>query len=366
MGIGRHSDYVSGVEDRTLTPLPAPSPLPLAFGGRRGDPPLIPLFGIQGGKRQRGPCRASASGKVILLGEHAVVYGRPAVAVPLSGLRATATLTPHPGPFRIQAPAVGIDAPLSELPPDHPLARIVVLTVEHLRRPPPDALLRIESAIPVASGLGSGAAVSTAIVRALAAWHSIPLEPPTVSALVYEVERIYHGTPSGIDNTVIAYERPVYFVRGQPPEPLPVGAPLHLLVADSGIPSQTREVVGDVRRRWEAEPARYEALFDRVAEAVEAARGAIARGDARALGEQMNANHELLREMGVSAPVLDRLVEAARRAGARGAKLSGAGRGGNIVALVEPSSTEEVAEALRKAGAACVWRTEIAASVAET
>ncbi|MBC7227370.1 MAG: mevalonate kinase [Thermoflexales bacterium] len=322
MGAGRHPDYVSGVKGTVV--------------------------------------QASASGKVILLGEHAVVYGRPAIAVPLSGLRATATLTPHPGPFHIQAPAVEVDAPLSELPPDHPLARIVYLTAEHIRRPPPDALLRIESDIPVASGLGSGAAVSTAIVRALAAWYGVPLDPPTISALVYEVERIHHGTPSGIDNTVIAYERPVHFIRGRPPEPLPVGATLHLLVADSGIPSQTREVVGDVRRHWEAEPARYEKLFDRVAEEVEAARQAIAQGDARALGRRMDANHELLREMGVSAPVLDRLVEAARRAGALGAKLSGAGRGGNVVALVEESAAESVEGALRTAGAAHVWRTDIA------
>ncbi|MGB9870580.1 MAG: mevalonate kinase [Anaerolineae bacterium] len=321
MGTGGHPDYVSGMKETAL--------------------------------------RASASGKVILLGEHAVVYGRPAIAVPLSGLRATAILTPHPGPFHIQAPAVGIDAPLSDLPPDHPLARIVHLTAEHTRRPLPNALLRIESDIPVASGLGSGAAVSTAIVRALAAWYDVPLDPPTVSALVYEVERIYHGTPSGIDNTVIAHEQPVYFVRGRPPEPLPVGATLHLLAADSGVPSPTREVVGDVRQRWEAEPARYEALFDRVAEAVEAARGAIARGDARALGEQMDANHELLREIGVSAPLLDRLVEAARRAGALGAKLSGAGRGGHIIALVEESTACAAEEALRAAGAARVWRTDV-------
>lgn len=324
MGAGRHPDYVSGVE-RTVV-------------------------------------RASASGKVILLGEHAVVYGRPAIAVPLSGLRATAILTPHPGPFHIQAPAVGVDGPLSELPPDYPLARIVHLTAEHLRQPPPDALLRIESDIPVASGLGSGAAVSTAIVRALAAWYDLPLDPPTVSALVYEVERIYHGTPSGIDNTVISYERPVYFIRGQPPEPLPVGATLRLLVADSGIPSQTREVVGNVRRHWEAEPTRYETLFDRVAEEVEAARRAIARGDVQALGQRMDANHELLREIGVSAPVLDRLVAAARRAGALGAKLSGAGRGGNIVALVEESTADGVEAALRAAGAAHVWRTVVVAT----
>ena len=347
MGTGRHPDYVLAVDPCRGDPCGRP---------HTGDPGGRPYTGNPGG---RPPVRASASGKVILLGEHAVVYGRPAIAVPLSGLRATAILTPHPGPLRIQAPAVGIDAPLSDLPPDHPLARIVCLTAEHLRQPPPDALLRIESDIPLASGLGSGAAVSTAVVRALAAWYGAPLDPPTVSALVYEVERIYHGTPSGIDNTVIAHEQPVYFIRGQPPEPLPVGGVLHLLVADSGVPSQTREVVGDVRRRWEAEPARYEALFDRVAEEVEAARRAIARGNARALGERMDANHEILREIGVSAPVLDRLVEAARRAGALGAKLSGAGRGGNVVALVELSTVDRVEAALRTAGAARVWRTDV-------
>jgi mevalonate kinase len=347
MGTGRHPDYVLAVDPCRGDPCGRP---------HTGDPGGRPYTGTPGG---RPPVRASASGKVILLGEHAVVYGRPAIAVPLSGLRATAILTPHPGPLRIQAPAVGIDAPLPDLPPDHPLARIVHLTVEHLRQTPPDALLRIESDIPVASGLGSGAAVSTAIARALAAWYGAPLDPPTVSALVYEVERIYHGTPSGIDNTVIAHEQPVYFIWGQPPEPLPVGGVLHLLVADSGVPSQTREVVGDVRRRWEAEPARYEALFDRVAEEVEAARRAIAQGDVRALGERMDANHELLREMGVSAPVLDRLVEAARRAGALGAKLSGAGRGGNVVALVDPPAADRVEAALRTAGAARVWRTDV-------
>lgn len=308
----------------------------------------------------------SASGKVILLGEHSVVYGRPAIAVPLSGLRVRAILSPHSGHLRIQSPAVGMDALLSDLPPDHPLARIVLLTAEHYRRLPPRAVLRIESGIPVASGLGSGAAVSTAVVRALAAWYGIQPEPAVVSALVYEVERIYHGTPSGIDNTVIAYEQPVYFVRGRPPEMLPVGATLHLLVADSGIPSPTREVVAGVRRRWEAERERYKTFFDRIAGRVEEARRAIALGDARALGEQMSANHELLREIGVSSSVLDRLVEAARRAGALGAKLSGAGQGGNVVALVEPAVAEGVEEALRMDGAREVWRTDVGAGISET
>lgn len=310
--------------------------------------------------------RASAAGKVILLGEHSVVYGRPAIAAPLSGLRVTAVLTPHSGPLHIHAPAVGIDAPLPDLSPDHPLARIVLLTAEHYRLPPPSAVLRIESDIPVASGLGSGAAVSTAVVRALAAWYGVQPDPAEVSALVYEVERIYHGTPSGIDNTVIAYEQPVYFVRGRPPERIAPGVPIPLIVADSGVSSPTREVVGDLRRRWEADSVRYEALFDRIAEEVEAARRAIERGDLPQLGARMDRNHELLREIGVSSPVLDRLVEAARRAGALGAKLSGAGWGGNVIALVDPSAAGKVEGALREAGARKVWRTDVGTGVSET
>ncbi len=313
-----------------------------------------------------GTIRASAAGKVILLGEHSVVYGRPAIAAPLSGLRATVTLTPHPGPLHIQAPAVGIDAPLPDLPSDQPLARIILLTAEHYRFSPPRAVLRIESQIPVASGLGSGAAVSTAIVRALAAWYGVRPEPGQVSALVYEVEKIYHGTPSGIDNTVIAYEQPVYFVRGRSPEPFSPRFPLPLLIADSGVSSPTREVVGDLRRRWETDPTHYAALFDRIAAEVEAARRAIEAGDPPELGMRMNRNHELLREIGVSSPVLDRLVEAARRAGALGAKLSGAGWGGNVIALVDPLAAEEIERALREAGARNVWRTDVGTGVSKT
>jgi hypothetical protein len=146
MGTGRHPDYVLAVDPCRGDPCGRP---------HTGDPGGRPYTGNPGG---RPPVRASASGKVILLGEHAVVYGRPAIAVPLSGLRATAILTPHPGPLRVQAPAVGIDAPLPDLPPDHPLARIVHLTVEHLRQtsagcPPAD---RVRHPRRFGAGVGGG------------------------------------------------------------------------------------------------------------------------------------------------------------------------------------------------------------------
>lgn len=305
--------------------------------------------------------RSSAPGKVILFGEHAVVYGRPAIAVPVTQVRATATVEPAPpgSGLTLVASELGKSISLTTAPQDEPLAAAARLTLAHLSAPQPDATLTLSSTIPIASGLGSGAAVSTALVRALADLLGHVLEPAEVSTLVFEAEKIHHGMPSGIDNTVIAYEQPIYFVRGQPVERLTVGAPFTLLIGDTGTPSPTKKVVGRVCRGWQREPARYDALFDQMGDVADEARRAIETGDVDALGPLMDENHALLIELGVSSPQLDELVETARLAGALGAKLSGAGRGGNMIALVEEGFAEEVAEALREAGAVGVICTTI-------
>ncbi len=306
-----------------------------------------------------------AAGKIILFGEHAVVYGRPALAAPVTQVWAEATVAPAaPGAgLTIRAADVGKQVDLRTAAADQPLAAAVRLALAHLGLPEPDWRVTVRSTIPIAGGLGSGAAISAAIVRALAVAAVSPqpsaLSPAEVSALVYEVERLHHGTPSGIDNTVIAYGQPVYFVRGQPPQPFAIGRPFTLAIADSGIASPTRIAVGDVRRAWERAPARFEALFDRIAAVVEAARAAIAAGEPGKLGPLMDENHALLREIGVSCPELEVLVAAARAAGAAGAKLSGGGRGGNIIALVSSESAPQVAATLSAAGAVRVIVTTV-------
>jgi mevalonate kinase len=313
---------------------------------------------------RNGPVVSTAPGKIILFGEHAVVYGQPAIAVPVHQVQATATVEPGTPGSGLILSAVDLDriTSLAEASDDDPLAMMARLTLAHLNASPPDAILTLRSTIPVASGLGSGAAVSTAIVRALTAYLGHELEPETVSWLVFEVEKLHHGTPSGIDNTVVAYGMPVHFIRGQGAETFTVGAPLHLLIGDTGVASPTRVAVGDVHRAWERETARYERLFVQVGQVVRQARALIeAGGDAVQLGELMERNHELLREMDVSSPELERLVTAAREAGALGAKLSGAGRGGNMIALVAPGEEARVASALRQAGAARVIGTVVPA-----
>jgi mevalonate kinase len=306
---------------------------------------------------------ATAPGKIILFGEHAVVYGQPAIAAPVSQVQARAIVKAEPvrqpGKVYIQAPDIQLEAFLEELPGDHPLAFALRLLFSELGITRPPALsVRITSTIPVAAGLGSGAAVSVALFRALSAFLGHPFTDDVVCRLAYEVEKLHHGTPSGIDNTVISYGRPVFFQRGlgtagsgNKIELLEVPRSITILIADTGIPSPTAITVGDVRRAWEAEPERYEGLFNEIGQIVREAREAIEDGRPEEIGPLMEKNHALLRQIGVSSPALDRLVQAAREAGALGAKLSGGGRGGNMISLVRPQDAQEIREALAKVGA---------------
>jgi mevalonate kinase len=310
---------------------------------------------------------ATAPGKIILFGEHAVVYGRPAIAIPLSQLRATAVIAPSAQPgVRLIAPDLGQDVMLTDAPPDDAIAAVIRQVQTAVNQPTlPAMTITVSSQIPVASGLGSGAAITAAVVRALAEFLGVAhlATPEWVSMLTYEVEKIHHGTPSGIDNTVVSYEMPVYFVRQQPQnkiQPFAAARPIHLLVGDTGVRSSTKIAVGDVRRHWQEDPSKFEALFDGCGRIAAAARTAIERGDIAALGLLMGENHTLLQEMTVSSAELDRLVAAATAASALGAKLSGAGRGGNMIALVTPETATAVQHALLAAGAQTVRMTTLA------
>jgi mevalonate kinase len=302
---------------------------------------------------------ASAPAKAILLGEHAVVYGQPAIAVPVSGLRAYASIQPNARGLRIAAGDLDIPVNVDAEEVDHALALTARLVLRVLNLPPPDATIAIRSDIPIASGLGSGAAVSTALARALCAAVGQTLDNETLNSIIYEVEKIHHGTPSGIDNTVIVYERPVYFVRGQPIEPVEIGAPFTLLIADTGNSASTREAVAGVRALYEHETVNVQAVLRKIGTNVRGARNALATGDFAELGKRMFANHAALQALTVSSPELDTLVNAAKAAGALGAKLSGGGRGGNMIALVTPETQQKVEAALRGAGAVRVFATEV-------
>ena len=305
--------------------------------------------------------KATAPGKIILFGEHSVVYGQPAIAVPVSQVQATCTVRENPAGAGILLIAPDIDRReyLSAAGDGDPLALAVRRTLDALGAGAPPLEITITSTIPIACGLGSGAAISAAIIRALGAFFRHPFDPQQVSDIAFEVEKIYHGTPSGIDNTVVAFAQPIFFVKGQPIERLTVGAPLTFIIGDTGIKSPTYKVVGDLRARRSENPAVYDSTFARMGALAQEARSAIERGDAAAVGRLMGENHAILRELGISHPLLDALVSAAMDAGALGAKLSGAGWGGNMIALATPATANAIGAALTAAGAVRVIETVV-------
>jgi mevalonate kinase len=335
---------------------------------------------------------SSAPGKIILFGEHAVVYGRPALAVPVTQVHAAVEiLDSSRAGIWIDAPDVNLHAELNTLPSDHPIAAVIHNFLFLSRQSPsplgttapeagrrgggargegrfPDLQINITSTIPVASGLGSGAAVTVALTRALSMHLDFPMTDEQVNGFAYEIEKLHHGTPSGIDNTVITYAKPVYFIKGQGMEIFNVGVPFTIVIGDTGVSAPTKESVGDVRKLWEGDQAKWNSVFDKVGDIVAKARGEIESGkparsgtveEWKSLGAWMNENHRLLQEMTVSSPELDSLVSAALNAGALGAKMSGGGRGGNMIALVIPEHAESVSNALKDAGARSTIITQI-------
>lgn len=300
----------------------------------------------------RGGGHGDACGKAILFGEHFVVHGARSLAVPLPGLRTTVRVA-RGGRADGSPDAVRVSAALEDV---EPVARTVRRAAELLGLHGPWAV-ESRSDVPLGCGLGSSASFAVALVRALLDLEGQPAPADRVSALAWELEKIAHGTPSGVDNTVVAHERGICFVKGQPPVPLRCGAPLHLIVADSGQRHPTSEAVGRVRARAERDPDGFRAVLARADAVVGRALTAFEAGDAAAVGSAMDENQALLAGVDVSSPLLDRLIGAARSAGALGAKLTGAGVGGSVIALATADAVGAVRASLLGAGARAAFAT---------
>ncbi|MFH1726556.1 MAG: mevalonate kinase [Elusimicrobiota bacterium] len=301
-----------------------------------------------------------APSKLILLGEHAVVYGHPAVAVPLQkpGAEASVVATEGDAPVAVELKdfdirwSRGEDIPADEVRPFAELVGSVSRRYESI--PENGWSLSVSSEIPIGCGLGSGAAVSVAAFRAVFRCFGVPHTPRELSDSAYEIEKIHHGTPSGIDNTVIATGRPVLFRKGAAPDFLNAPeAPVFLVVGYTGVRHKTVEIVSDVAKARAADRAAYDAMFREIGDIARRGAEAFENGAFEELGGLMGANQRLLERIGVSSPELDGLVRAAQKAGALGAKLSGAGRGGCMAALAaDRASAERLKGALESAGAA--------------
>jgi mevalonate kinase len=293
---------------------------------------------------------AVACGKIILLGEHSVVFGQPALAAGLArGLTLDASPLPDRGaPIALRIPEWDIDlclAPASE----HPVARACLEVLAHCDGPVTGWRIEGHAGVPCGAGLGSSAALTVALARLALGAHSDDHEPDLDDVIAASMigERVFHGTPSGLDSTVAARGGVLAFVRGGPCEVVELAAPLQLVVIPSGIPRQTGALVAGVRARRERLPEIVDPILVALGQLVRRGRVALGRGELAEFAELCNIAHELLGALGVSLPALDRSCAIAMQHGALAAKLTGAGGGGCVFALCDtPASAQRLLGAL--------------------
>ncbi len=295
----------------------------------------------------------TASGKVILLGEHAVVYGVPALAVGIDrGARATSTpLAAGPSRLRVRGWEVEVTEEDASNDLGRAFAALLVAVRAHTHKiAPAQVLVEAETDLPPGGGLGCSAAIGVAVARAIVGDPS----PEQLTAFVSAWEKVFHGNPSGVDAAVCARGGCVAFERREGMahiEPVAVKGGLTLCVGNSGIASSTKSMVESVARLAERRPEVVRKAWEGIRALVRNARFAIEDGDRFSLGRLMDLNQMLLSGLFLSTPEIEAMCESARGASALGAKLTGAGGGGSVVALVNGlSGAERVLAAWRKEG----------------
>ncbi len=287
---------------------------------------------------------AASRGKIILLGEHAVVYGTGAIAAGITrGAEASARLA--------RETTLQLDGHPIELR-EGELGRAVTALLQHLGAPAME--LEATLHIPAGSGLGASAALGVALARAVAGALGVrggeeAQDPAVVRDAVEAWERVFHGNPSGIDAAASAMGGCLYFKRGLPPEPLTVGRTLHLAVAVAGPPASTSRMVEGVAKLRSQHPEAVDQTLDAIGSLVASGRRCLQEGDLSGLGHLLDMNQRLLASLMVSTDELEAACRVARGTGALGAKLTGSGGGGCVLALSD-GPAEAIVDAWQSRG----------------
>lgn len=293
-----------------------------------------------------------ATGKIILMGEHAVVYQKPAIAFPFKGTTITAMITQANENTLTSSYHTGALKQTSEN-----LANITQLTQklqQDLNTPP--FHLTIQSTIPSERGMGSSAAVAVAITRAFFDWQVLPLSEETLLRYVNFSEQIAHGNPSGIDAAATSGSQPIYYQKNQAIMPFPLHLDAFLLVADTGIKGQTRAAVRSVAELATLQPELVESITAHLGLLTDQAKQAIMHNEAETLGDLMDQAQSDLEKLGVSNDELNRYTRLTKEHGALGAKLTGGGRGGCFIVLTKTKEqAETICHILEQAGVKGTW-----------
>lgn len=297
----------------------------------------------------------TAHGKIILIGEHSVVHHQPAIAIPFTSAEVKVQIEAIQGETILQSHYY--QGPITNAPHSlHNLVQTLDAVCLYLGTSTSKMNILIDSQIPAERGMGSSAAVATALVRALFAFFDQELTAHLLKEFVAISEEIAHGNPSGLDATVVQSETAVYFMRDQQPEYFDSRLPAYLVIADTGETGETIHAVADVNKLVADGRTNGRALIEKLGQLTLQARELIEQKKVHALGRVLSEAQIHLKELTVSNEKLDELIEVAMKNGALGAKLTGGGRGGCMIALVEQMpEAEKLADVLNKAGAAKTW-----------
>lgn len=290
-------------------------------------------------------------GKVVILGEHAVVYGRHAIAAPVP-MTIKALVEDCDEGIHLMIPRWGVEYQLASNPQDRrSFERPAGVVLDKLGLSGRGMRIEVFPEVPRSMGLGGSAAMAVAIVRALDKHFRLGLSDADVNSLAFESEKVAHGSPSGLDNTLACYGVPLVYRPGDTPlvEPLNIREPIPMVIGMTGYEGLTAKTVGRVREAWKQDRKLYERIFDQIDSLTLRGVQAIQDNDLKLLGELMNICHGMLNALQVSTPELEQLVDISRANGALGAKLTGGGGGGSIIAVCD-GDTSRVVNAIRAAG----------------
>jgi mevalonate kinase len=305
---------------------------------------------------------ASAPAKIILFGEHFVVYGEPAIVLAIDKRAYAKAETRQDKRISIRSSSLNLSGYYENenFKVDHGDTREAKLKFEPIKWAVEKVLekhgervgldIEINSTVPVAAGLGSSAAVVAAVTAAVSALLNAKISKEDIFRITYEAERIVHGTPSGIDPAIATFGGTLLFQMDTGFKPLDAKVDIPLVIGDTGVARSTRVQVAKVRELREKYPQIIEPIMLSAREIVLRALEALSDGDLETVGELMNINHALLCSVGVSDESLEWLINAARKAGALGAKLTGAGGGGCMIALAKNEKLEQIMAAIQRVG----------------
>lgn len=296
-----------------------------------------------------------AQSKLILVGEHAVVHGQPAIALPFPLIGAESVVERTPG-------HVYLDSSLyrgpMELAPTSlaGIVNTVKQTLKLLQIPYKDLLIRIRSSIPPGKGLGSSASVAIAIVKSLFAYSNEKYTKEILLQLANISETFAHGAPSGIDPLTITSKTPIWYRREEPIDYIYPKGEFHFVVADSGRMADTKSAIDTVKHLIKTTPQKVHDAMNRIGDITFQAREALEKSSKQLLGTLLDEAQKQLETIGVSDMSLNRLIHVAKQEGALGAKLTGGGNGGCIIALAKDEKHSQLlSERLRENGADAVW-----------